>query len=129
MWVLNGRKEAGFLNEKNELSKQQRIKREIARLKKVFNNLDKNMLTTVGSLINRAAFMTVSLQELEEEINTNGYIAEYKNGENQFGEKQSDAVKTHLAMTKNLAVVIKQLAELVPPEKKKNSRLQALRDE
>lgn len=117
------------MNENNELSKQQRIKREIARLKKVFNNLDKNMLTTVGSLINRAAFMTVSLQELEEEINANGYISEYKNGEKQFGEKQSDAVKTHLAMTKNLAVVIKQLAELVPPEKKKNSRLQALRDE
>ena len=41
----------------------------------------------------------------------------------------ADAVKTHIAMTKNHAAIIKQLCDLVPPEKKKESRLQALRDE
>ncbi len=57
------------------------------------------------------------------------YTVEYQNGENQKGTKQSDAVKTHIAMTKNHASIIKQLTDLVPPEKKKESRLQALRDE
>ena len=81
------------------------------------------------SLIRNAAFMAVSLEELQEIINEEGYIVEYQNGENQKGTKQSDAVKTHIAMTKNHAAIIKQLADLAPPEKKKESRLQALRDE
>ena len=114
---------------KKDLTKDQRIKREIARLKRVFRDLDKNKLQTVESLIKNAAFMAVSQEELQEISNAEGYTVEYQNGENQKGTKQSDAVKTHIAMTKNHASIIKQLTDLVPPEKKKESRLQALRDE
>ena len=92
---------------KKELTKEQKIKKEIARLKRVFKDLDKNKLQTVESLIKNAAFMAVSLEELQEIINAEGYIA----------------------MTKNHAAIIKQLTDLVPPEKKKESKLQALRDE
>lgn len=114
---------------KKELTKDQKIKKEITRLRGVFRDLDKNKLKTVESLIKNAAFMAVSLEELQEIINEEGYVVEYQNGENQHGTKQSDAVKTHIAMTKNHAAIIKQLCDLVPPEKKKESRLQALRDE
>lgn len=58
-----------------------------------------------------------------------GYTEEYQNGANQSGRKQSEAVKTHIAMTKNHAAIMKQLADLAPPVKKKESKLQALRDE
>lgn len=85
---------------KKELTKDQKIRREITRLKRVFRDLDKNKLQTVESLIRNAAFMAVSLEELQEIINEEGYIVEYQNGENQKGTKQSDAVKTHIAMTK-----------------------------
>lgn len=114
---------------KKELTKEQKIKKEIARLKRVFKDLDKNKLQTVESLIKNAAFMAVSLEELQEIINAEGYVVEYQNGENQKGTKQSDAVKAHIAMTKNHVAIIKQLTDLVPPEKKKESKLQALRDE
>lgn len=111
----------------NEMTKEQLIRREVTRLKRDFRDLDKNKMTTVASLIDNAAFMIVSLRELEAIINLSGYTDEYKNGENQFGTKQSEAVKTHLAMTKNLSAVIKQLSDLVPAERQKLSRLQALR--
>lgn len=114
---------------KKELTKDQKIKREITRLKLVFKDLDKNKLQTVDSLIKNAAFMAVSLEELQAIINEEGYVVEYQNGENQKGTKQSDAVKMHVAMTKNHTAIIKQLADLAPPEKKKESKLQALRDE
>lgn len=114
---------------KKELTKEQKIKKEIARLKRVFKDLDKNKLQIVESLKKNAAFMAVSLEELQEIINAEGYVVEYQNGENQKGTKQSDAVKTYIAMTKNHAAIIKQLTDLVPPEKKKESKLQALRDE
>ena len=104
---------------KKDLTKEEKIKREFSRLKRIFKDLDKNKLQT----------MAVSLEELQEIINEEGYTVEYQNGANQSGTKQSDAVKTHIAMTKNHAAIIKQLCDLVPPEKKKESRLQALRDE
>ena len=58
---------------KKELTKEQKIKKEIARLKRVFKDLDKNKLQTVESLIKNAAFMAVSLEELQEIINAEGY--------------------------------------------------------
>ena len=112
-----------------ELTKDKRIKKEMSKLRRVFKDIDKNMWQTVESLIKNAAFMSVSLEELQEIINEEGYTVEYQNGANKSGTKQSDAVKTHIAMTKNHAAIIKQLTELVPPEKKKESKLQALRDE
>ena len=114
---------------KQDLIKDQKIKKEYNRLRRIFKDLDKNKLQTVESLMRNAAFMSVSLEELQDIINAEGYIVEYQNGANQSGTKQSDAVKTHIAMTKNHASIIKQLCDLVPPEKKKESRLQALRDE
>lgn len=114
---------------RQDLTKDQKIKKEYNRLRRIFKDLDKNKLETVESLMRNAAFMSVSLEELQDIINAEGYIVEYQNGANQSGTKQSDAVKTHIAMTKNHASIIKQLCDLVPPEKKKESRLQALRDE
>lgn len=114
---------------KAPLTKDQRIKKEITRLRRVLRELDKNKLAVVESLIYNAAFMAVSLAELQEIINAEGYTDEYQNGKNQSGTKQSEAVKIHLSMTKNHAAVIKQLADLAPPVKRKNSALQALRDE
>lgn len=70
---------------KKELTKEQKIKKEIARLKRVFKDLDKNKLQTVESLIKNAAFMAVSLEELQEIINAEGYVVEYQNGENAHG--------------------------------------------
>lgn len=114
---------------KKDLTKEEKIKKEYKRLLKIFANLEPGKLKTVDSLIRNAAFMSVSLDELQDIINAEGYVVEYQNGANQSGTKQSDAVKTHIAMTKNHATIIKQLCDLVPPEKKKESKLQALRDE
>lgn len=112
-----------------EETKEARIKKEENRLKRIFKNLDKNKKDTVLSLIKNAAFMSITLEDLQEEINLNGCVSEYQNGENQFGFKKSPEVDIHIAMTKNHASIIKQLCELVPPEQKKASKLQALRDE
>lgn len=109
--------------------KDKNIKKEIAKLRKVFKDLDKNKMTTVHSLIQTAAFMAVTLAELEKTINLDGCVCEYKNGENQYGTKKSPEVEIHIAMTKNYATIMKQLTDLIPPEKRKDSRLAALRDE
>jgi hypothetical protein len=105
--------------------KTERIKKETRRLKKIFKDLEPNKRKTVDALIARAAFITVSLQELEEQLNVEGWVEEYQNGRNQSGLKKSAAAEVHISLTKNLSTIMKQLIEMVPPAQKE-SRLMAM---
>ena len=103
-------------------SKETRIKRENKRLQGVFKDLEPNKLKTCQALIDRAAFITISLEDLEEQLNLTGWVETYQNGENQSGMKKAAAADVHISLTKNLNAIMKQLLELVPPEQK-GSRL------
>jgi len=105
--------------------KEKLIKKETNRLKKIFADLEPNKLKTVDALIARAAFITVSLQELEEQLNRDGWVEEYNNGRLQSGLKKSAAAEVHISLTKNLNAIMKQLLDLVPPAQKE-SRLTEL---
>ena len=109
--------------------KENRIKDEKKRLKEIFAELEENKRNLVTPLIEKAAFMSIELDDLQETIEQEGWTSEYKNGENQYGKKKSPEAETYIALSKNYAAVIKQLTELVPAAKRKASRLAALRDE
>ena len=108
--------------------KEKKLRKETRRLKEVFSDLEPNKLQTVDALINRAAYITVTLQELEEQLNQDGWVEEYYNGRNQSGLKKSAAADVHISLTKNLNAIMKQLLDLVPPAQKE-SRLAAMLDE
>ena len=105
--------------------KTTRIKKEKERLDEIFRDLEPNKLKTCAALIDRAAFITVSLEDLEEQLNETGWVETYQNGENQSGMKKAAAADVHISLTKNLNAIVKQLLELVPPAQKK-SRLEAM---
>ena len=98
-----------------ELKKRDKISKEIKRLKKIFKNIDKNKMNVVNKLIESAAFMSVQLTELEEDMTVNGVTEEYQNGKDQRGVKASVASTVYNTMIKNYSSVIKQLTELSPP--------------
>ena len=91
----------------------------------LFKDLEPNKLQTCLALIDRAAFITVSLQDLEEQLNEIGWTEYYQNGDKQSGWKKSAAADVHISLTKNLNTTIKQLLDLVPPAKQK-SKLEEL---
>ena len=101
-------------------TKETRIRRERARLQEIFRDLEQNKLDTCRALIDRAAFITVSLQDLEELLNVTGWVEPYQNGENQSGMKKAAAADVHISLTKNLNAIMKQLLDLVPPAQKKS---------
>lgn len=105
--------------------KETRIKKEKQRLLAIFAGLDQNKLQVVYSLIERAAFLTVNLEDLEAELNANGWTEVYVNGRNQEGVKKAAAAEAHISLTKNLNAIMKQLLDLVPPAQKA-SRLEAM---
>ena len=108
-----------------KLKKETRVKREKDRLFDIFKDLEPNKLKTCHALIDRAAFITISLQDLEEMLNETGWVEYYQNGENQFGMKKAAAADVHISLTKNLNAIVKQLLDLVPPAQKA-SRLEAM---
>ena len=99
-----------------EETKEERINKEKARLKRQFSRIDKKRKGMVQRLIENAAFMATTLEDLQQEINENGCVSEYKNGENQFGTKKSPEVEIYNTMVKNYAAVIRQLTDLLPEE-------------
>lgn len=92
---------------------------------KIFQGLERNKLDTCLALIDRAAFITVSLEDLEQELAESGWTEFYQNGEKQSGRKKAAAADVHISLTKNLNTIIKQLLELVPPAQKEG-RLAAM---
>ena len=102
-----------------------RVKKEKERLNELFKDLEPNKLQTCQALIDRAAFITISLEDLEAQLNKIGWTEYYQNGETQSGWKKSAAADVHISLTKNLNTIIKQLLELVPPAQKR-SKLEEL---
>ncbi|MCI5533828.1 MAG: hypothetical protein MR440_03565 [Firmicutes bacterium] len=101
--------------------KEKRIKKEIARLRKNWHEkgkqideVTKKMLDFAEPLIKNLAFMTVTMADLKDQINEEGCVVEYKNGENQYGTKKSPAVETYNAMFKNYTAAYKTLADMIP---------------
>ena len=114
---------------KTEKTKEQKINAEKRRLRSIFKELEENKRKLVTPLIEKAAFMSVELDALQEIIEQDGWTSEYKNGENQYGTKRSPEADTYIALSKNYAAVIKQLVDIVPEAKRKQTRLAALREE
>lgn len=100
---------------------EKRIKVEQNKLKKLFKDIDESKKKLVEKLIYNGAFMSVKLEDLIKYINENGIKEEYKNGENQFGYKESVEIKTYNTLIKNYTNIVKQLTDLLPDEQKKNA--------
>lgn len=103
---------------RDSLAVNKRIKTEIQKLNKQFTNIDQKKKKLVTSLIENAAFMIVTLEDLQNEINEKGPVSVYQNGENQWGTKKSPEVDVYNTMIKNHMAIMKQLTDLSPVEEK-----------
>lgn len=98
----------------NKMTEQKRIENETKRLQEIFADIPERQRAVVDGLIDRAAFMRVSLEKLEESMRDEELVEVYKHGEDQYGLKQSAALQAHVSVTKNYSIVIKQLTALIP---------------
>lgn len=96
------------------IGKEELIKKEVAKLTRIFKSLSTGTKNSITNLINEAAFMSVSLAELRAIINKKGYIEEYQNGENQKGIKKAAEVDIYNSLIKHYMAIMKQLLDLLP---------------
>lgn len=96
-----------------DLPRDKDIRSEYDRLIDLYSGVKIEDLSRAAKLISRAAFLAVTIDRLEKDISENGYEDSYKNGENQFGKKESAAAKLHVSYTKNYLAVTKQLNDML----------------
>lgn len=112
-----------------ELSKEERIKKELSRLKKLYKEIPKNKLTLLTKLLDNAAYMAVTLEDLQQQVNEEGAIITIINGNGLETTTEHPAQKSYSVMVSKYASVIKQLGELLPEQPKAKSKLELLMSE
>jgi hypothetical protein len=98
----------------DQAEKQKLVKKELTKIKKIYVNMDENIKKNVEKSAENAAWMAVSLEELRQQIDAEGYEEVYTNGANQCGKKDSVAVKNYNTIIKNYNSVVKLLLDQLP---------------
>lgn len=94
-------------------NKESLISSKVAELRRTYRGIDDSRKKNAEMLIPNAAFMCVSMMELENIINKKGYSEEYQNGANQKGVKKCSEVETYNNFAKNYLSYIKQLDDML----------------
>lgn len=91
-----------------------RLKKEQRRILKLYKSLQKDRLEIVKKLAERAAYMLVSLEDMEHQISEDGLIVTMDQGKYTI-ERAHPLLQQYNSMVKNYNATIKQLGESLPP--------------
>lgn len=105
------------MSKKQKLSKDTLVKREIGRLTKLFTDIERNRRLTAKGLIEEAAYMRITLQELKKEIDKHGPIDEMSQGDYSIL-REHPALKSYNTMVQRYTNIIDKLTNLHPKEGK-----------
>lgn len=97
------------------MTREERIREEINRLESVFEDVDADKREAALGLIEEAAFMRITLQDLKEEINEKGTVDIMPQGEYSI-RRQSPEVQTYNTMIQRYNTTYKELFNLLPKE-------------
>lgn len=97
--------------------KDEKILKEIEKLNGIFANIAVDKKELCAKLIQNAAFMSVTLEELQEKINTEGAVMNFVNGNGFETIQEHPAQKSYNTMINRYSAVIRQLSDLLPDSK------------
>lgn len=100
---------------KKELTKQDRINAEERRLRKSYKDIPKENISITDGLIRRAAYMRVTLEDFEADLDEGGYVESFSQSEKlEPYERERPVARLYNTMNKNYQSIIKQLNDLLP---------------
>lgn len=99
------------------MEKEKQIKAEEAKLNKIFADIPKEKKKLCEHLIQNAAFMAITLQELQKDITERGAIIEGRSGNGFECIKDNPAQKAYTTMISRYSGIIDQLNKLLPNDK------------
>lgn len=84
------------------------------KFKRIYKNLDRNRKEIAEKLCKKAAFMNVTLDDMQDQIVEEGYIRTGINGNGFEVTMEHPVLKSYNTMVKNYNTVIKQMIDLMP---------------
>ena len=98
-----------------KITKKTKISKENKRLRERYQSLPTDTLDIIDGLIDRAAYMRVTIDEMEEDIDTKGRVEMFSQSEYQEPyERERPVVKQYIQMSKNYQSIIRQLDDKLP---------------
>ena len=113
------------------MNKDKDISSEIKKLNSIFKDIPEDKKSLCEGLIKNAAFMYVTLEELQEEVNKNGAMIKYQSGNGFDTIRDNPAQKAYTTMISRYSGIIDQLSKLLPSDKQiqnNDELLEFLRD-
>lgn len=102
------------------LTNDERILKEVRRLNRIYKNIDKDNKAIIDGLIQRAAYMRVTLEDWEQDILENGCTEMFTQSINTPPyERERPVARLYNTMNANYQKIIKQLSDLVPKQETK----------
>ena len=96
-------------------TKEERIRSEKARLKKIFKKLPENAKKIALPLIERASFMRIELEDLEEDLKEYGWTELFQQSEKIVPYKrQRPEGQTYNTVNTSYQKIMKQLFDMIP---------------
>lgn len=112
---------------KKELAKDERINLEEKRLRVSYKDLPKDSLIVADGLIRRAAYMRVTLEDMEKDLDENGFVELFSQSEKTDPyERERPVARLYNTMNKNYQSIVKGLTDLVPKKPVKNEKVNVL---
>ena len=106
----------GKRKDPKDMTREERIEKEEKRLRGLFVEMEETRKKTVLGLIRRAAFMRISLEDLEDDINENGFAEEFSQGNQEPYMRERPVAKVYNALNGGYQKIMKQLTDLLPKE-------------
>ena len=98
-----------------KLTKDKRITKEEKRLRENYKDLQKDKISIVDGLIRRASYMRITLEDMETDLDENGFVELFNQSDKtEPYERERPVARLYNTMNKNYQSIIKQLSDLLP---------------
>lgn len=97
-------------------TKESRIKAEKARLEMLYNDLPESRHKVAAGLIDRAAFMRIELEDLEKDLQENGWAEMFSQGNQEPYPRARPQGQSYNTMNANYLKTIQKLDAMLPKE-------------
>ncbi len=100
---------------KERAAKKRKVTLEEKRLRKFYGNIPKDKLAIADGLIRRAAFMRVTLEDYENDLDNRGSVELFTQSDKTTPyERERPVARLYNTMNRNYQQIIKQLTDLLP---------------
>lgn len=105
------------MSNNKELSKDERVKKEMQRLKRIYKDLPRDTKAVVEGLIIEAADLRVRLEDIRADLDANGYDEMFSQSPTQEPyERERPQARRYISMNKAYQTIMKQLGDYIPKQ-------------